>query len=390
MADEIVIRIEGDDDDDAQQEDIQSLVSSWMDLLQQSANNQQQNQGGNNNGGPPMPPGFPNNGGPPGTPTQNPWYPPVPPPPPVVAPPLLQDECECAPYFERIISILGSIWNAQIVPRNPGTPGGTREPDNNFAQLLANQIGNQLANAIAQINLAQFANDPIAATTSTIANIGNALGTTTNVLTTAAMTAILTPILGPLAPAVAGIIGAVAGEAISQFFGNIAEGIQAFFDYAARQSQELAPFSPEIISAQVGRSLSMLNFRADAGQNFGQQFADIYSAQTDLLLELEKLKLELFSRFQPYAEEAVKSLADVVAVIRIIIDEGDFSVLRGMLDAMLSMSSAITGPISAVIENLTADLAILAREARRARELDQQLQAGNVNREVIKFFGWQP
>lgn len=295
-----------------------------------------------------------------------------------------QDECEYAPYFERIIQALGSIWETMMVPQNPSNGNQQQQPS---PTNPTNGILGAIQRAVAQINTAQFLNNPINATANTLGVFGNLAANVGGQITTATATAILTPLLGSIGPIAGQIIGMTVGTSIGQFFNVLSESIRNFFDYTARITDEVGGFSPDIINAQVSRNLQLLDFRIGTGQNFGKQFADVYAAQTALTVELEKLKLELFAKFEPLATEGVRVLSDIIGVIRIVINEGDFTLLNQIINTIVTYLGELSG-ISAALEALQIYFGDLAKEIRRGRELDEKLEGLRVNRETMQFFGW--
>lgn len=289
------------------------------------------------------------------------------------------------PFFERAITLLEGIRGSQL-SRDPGIPKDDGPIGIN--QNLINQLGNQIGNAVNAINAVQALNNPVAAGAGALQTFGNTAGNITNAAITAGLGTALTPVLGPLAPVIAGIIGDVAGGAVKLFFSTIAEGIQSFFDYANRQANELAPFSPEIISAQVGRQLSMLDFRINAGQNFGQQFADMYAAQTELTLALEKLKLDLFTRFSGAGENITILLADLIQRIDASIQVVP-AVAREYLGPLLPLlvaANPMLGTALAALEGIEAHVAKIKADMKKREDENMN----NVQLQTLKFFGWQP
>lgn len=307
-----------------------------------------------------------------------------------------REDCPCAEYFERIIQILEGLptftaaWNTLLGQMNNQNPGQGRGQANNANQFgnIGQQITNAIRQGVATINTAQLLNNPVGAVTNGITAFGNIAGGLTGTITTAALGAVLTPILGPAGPIIGTVIGTIAGESISVFFNTISDGIEAFFSYLDRQIGELSFFSPEIMGGRVDRQMQQLNFQINTAQNYGKQFADIYGAQTDLIMALEKMKLELFAYFGPSMSKLVEDASLLVEALTIIGKDGGLGPLAAFLQGLLGQGAF--GALLKVLGFGFEDVINLMKEIERKRKMEKDDAAAAVNQQLMNLFGWNP
>lgn len=303
--------------------------------------------------------------------------------------PTMEDDCPCAEYFLSMIDLLEDI-DASIVALGITTTSNeenqTAGPASNSGIGAFQQLQQSITGMLASINAAQMLNNPINAGANMARSAGTAIGQGVSTIVAAGATTLLAS-LGSMAGPIGTIIGTVAGSAVQLFFSTLSDGIKSFFDYLEHTYAQISMFSSEMIGARIDRDLRLLSFRIDTAQNYGDQFADIYSAQTDLILALERLKLELFQTFGPTFETGIRLLTYITRVLSAIAQSPMWDQASTALPAIVTaldgigMFAPIIGPLKALLQT--------AQRMEEVQEKERQRVLGQVTMNTAAFFGWE-
>lgn len=301
--------------------------------------------------------------------------------------PTMEDDCPCAEYFLSMIDLLedidASIGAMSITTINEANETG---PASNSGIGAIHQLQQSITGMLASINAAQMLNNPINAGANMARSAGTAIGQGVSTIVAAGATTLLAS-LGSMAGPIGTIIGTVAGSAVQLFFSTLSDGIKSFFDYLEHTYAQISMFSSEMIGARIDRDLRLLSFRIDTAQNYGDQFADIYSAQTDLILALERLKLELFQTFGPTFETGIRLLTYITRVLSAIAQSPMWDQASTALPAIVTaldgigMFAPIIGPLKALLQT--------AQRMEEVQEKERQRVLGQVTMNTAAFFGWE-